>query len=84
MLRFEFIPDEEYRDTHPDVSICWKGCEEWILDEYVEKFQQFLRAISFTDKQAESVQIVKECDCTHNTNEKGRLLMEGEAESSIV
>lgn len=58
MLHFSFIAEDGYRDTHPDVEISWDGCEELTLDEHVEKFRTFLLALTFTEKQVESIQIV--------------------------
>ena len=57
MLRIEFTPDGEYRETHAEVSMLWDGLEEATLEEYVEKFCDFLRAITFTDKQVDQIKI---------------------------
>lgn len=58
MLSYSFVPERD-RDIYPEVEMSWMECEDLTIDEHVEKFKNFLRALSFSDPLVERIVVAE-------------------------
>lgn len=71
MLCFEFTPDDKsiFRD-YADVTMEWSGCEDLDVEEHLDKFKIFLRALGFTEHTVKKLQVIENSqDCKESQEE---------------